>query len=188
MGRPHHPVRRAPFMRVMDNSVAQSLPDLLRFAAHLDETDGTPDRCRRSVFRPDGIQTPGESGQRECPPSASLTGRSSPPDRLPYLLRTDEANRTARMISRLQERGQKRISRIRVRSGCGSRSLWYLSRPRWRILTPLLLIRSCGDSLWLSELKPIVPPGTLFPAGFTDLQAWPRNEDLAPVCCVSGPI
>src|SRR6516164_7501012 len=58
MGRPHHPVRRAPFMRVMDNSVAQSPPDLVRFAAHLDETDGTPDRCRRSVFRTDGIQTP----------------------------------------------------------------------------------------------------------------------------------
>ena len=58
MSRPHHPVRRAPFMRVMDHSVAQSPPDHLRFAAHLDETNGTPDRSRRSVFRPDGIQTP----------------------------------------------------------------------------------------------------------------------------------
>src|SRR6516165_5359295 len=58
MSRPHHHMRRAPFMRVMDNSVAQSPPDHLRFAAHLDKTNGTPDRSRRSVFCPDGIQTP----------------------------------------------------------------------------------------------------------------------------------
>ena len=29
-----------------------------------------------------------------------------------------------------------------------------------------------GNFLWLSAPKPIVPPGTLFPAGFTDLQTW----------------
>jgi hypothetical protein len=39
---------------------------------------------------------------------------------------------------------------------------------------------SNGDFLWLSAPKPIVPPGTPFPAGFTDLQAWIRNENLAP--------
>jgi hypothetical protein len=33
---------------------------------------------------------------------------------------------------------------------------------------------------WLSAPKPIVPPGTPFPAGFTDLQEWIRNENLAP--------
>ena len=33
---------------------------------------------------------------------------------------------------------------------------------------------------WLSAPKPIVPPGTPFPPGFTDLQEWIRNEDLAP--------
>ena len=37
-----------------------------------------------------------------------------------------------------------------------------------------------GDFLWLSAPRPIVPPGTQFPAGFTDLQAWIRNESLAP--------
>jgi hypothetical protein len=37
-----------------------------------------------------------------------------------------------------------------------------------------------GEFMWLSAPKPIVPPGTPFPAGFTDLQAWIRNEDLAP--------
>jgi hypothetical protein len=39
---------------------------------------------------------------------------------------------------------------------------------------------SSGDFFWLSAPKPIVPPGTPFPPGFTDLQEWIRNEDLAP--------
>ena len=39
---------------------------------------------------------------------------------------------------------------------------------------------SCGDFFWLSAPKAIVPPGTPFPAGFTDVQAWIRNETLAP--------
>ena len=37
-----------------------------------------------------------------------------------------------------------------------------------------------GDFLWLSSIRPIVPPGTPFPAGFTDLQSWMRNENLDP--------
>jgi hypothetical protein len=37
-----------------------------------------------------------------------------------------------------------------------------------------------GDFFWLSAPRPIVPPGTQFPPGFTDLQEWIRNEDLAP--------
>ena len=37
-----------------------------------------------------------------------------------------------------------------------------------------------GDFFWLSAPRPIVPPGTPFPAGFTDLQEWIRNENLAP--------
>jgi hypothetical protein len=37
-----------------------------------------------------------------------------------------------------------------------------------------------GDFFWLSAPKPIVAPGTPFPPGFTDLQEWIRNEDLAP--------
>jgi len=39
---------------------------------------------------------------------------------------------------------------------------------------------SSGDFLWLSAPKPIVPSGTPFPPGSTDLQEWIRNEDLAP--------
>jgi hypothetical protein len=39
---------------------------------------------------------------------------------------------------------------------------------------------SSGDFLWLSAPKPIVAPGTSFPAGATDLQSWIRNDDLAP--------
>ena len=52
--------------------------------------------------------------------------------------------------------------------------------PRWVILIPTLLVRSCGDFFWLSAPKPIVPSGTPFSAGFTDFQTWIRNEDLAP--------
>jgi hypothetical protein len=37
-----------------------------------------------------------------------------------------------------------------------------------------------GDFFWLSAPKPIVAPGTSFPAGITDLQSWIRNENLAP--------
>jgi hypothetical protein len=33
-----------------------------------------------------------------------------------------------------------------------------------------------GDFLWLSAPKPIVPPGTPFPPGFTDLQSWTRDD------------
>lgn len=37
-----------------------------------------------------------------------------------------------------------------------------------------------GTFFWLSSVRPIVSPGTPFPAGSTDLQAWIRNENLAP--------
>jgi hypothetical protein len=37
-----------------------------------------------------------------------------------------------------------------------------------------------GEFLWLSAPKPIVAPGTPFPAGFTDLQAWTRDQFLDP--------
>jgi hypothetical protein len=35
---------------------------------------------------------------------------------------------------------------------------------------------SNGDFLWLSTPRPIVPPGTPFPSGFTDLQSWTRDD------------
>ncbi|MGE5105851.1 MAG: PEP-CTERM sorting domain-containing protein [Betaproteobacteria bacterium] len=37
-----------------------------------------------------------------------------------------------------------------------------------------------GDFLWLSAPRPILSPGTPFPAGFTDLQSWIRNANLDP--------
>ncbi len=35
---------------------------------------------------------------------------------------------------------------------------------------------SNGDFFWLSAPKPILPPGTPFPSGFTDLQSWTRDD------------
>jgi hypothetical protein len=37
-----------------------------------------------------------------------------------------------------------------------------------------------GEFLWLSAPRPIVSPGTPFPAGFTDLQSWTRDGPLDP--------
>ena len=37
-----------------------------------------------------------------------------------------------------------------------------------------------GDFLWLSAPKPIIPPGTPFPLGATDLQSWTRDAALDP--------
>jgi hypothetical protein len=42
------------------------------------------------------------------------------------------------------------------------------------------VIDSSGNFFWLSAPRPIVPPGTPFPAGFTDLQAWTRDQFLDP--------
>jgi len=39
---------------------------------------------------------------------------------------------------------------------------------------------SGGNFLWLSAPRPIVPPGTAFPLGSTDLQAWIRTENIDP--------
>jgi hypothetical protein len=41
---------------------------------------------------------------------------------------------------------------------------------------PEVDLGSAGDFLWLSAPKPIVPPGTGFPPGSTDLQTWIRND------------
>jgi hypothetical protein len=39
---------------------------------------------------------------------------------------------------------------------------------------------SNGDFFWLSAPRPIVPPGTPFPPGFTDLQSWTRDGSIEP--------
>jgi hypothetical protein len=44
---------------------------------------------------------------------------------------------------------------------------------------PQVLVNG-GNFFWLSASRPIVAPGTPFPGGFTDLQAWIRNAQLDP--------
>jgi len=45
---------------------------------------------------------------------------------------------------------------------------------------PKVLFSSGGDFPWPSAPRPIVPPGTPYPTGFTDLRSWTRNDNLAP--------
>jgi hypothetical protein len=49
--------------------------------------------------------------------------------------------------------------------------------PGHYFFVPQVQLSGGGNFLWLSAPKPIVPPGTPFAP---DLQAWIRNEDLAP--------
>jgi hypothetical protein len=46
---------------------------------------------------------------------------------------------------------------------------------------PQVELTGANDNFfWLSAPRPIVPPGTPFPPGFTDLQAWTRDANLDP--------
>jgi hypothetical protein len=45
---------------------------------------------------------------------------------------------------------------------------------------PQVELNNGNNFLWLSAPRPIVPPGTTFPAGFTDLQSWTRDAFLDP--------
>ncbi len=51
--------------------------------------------------------------------------------------------------------------------------------PDHYFFVPQVMLAS-GDFFWLSASRPIVPPGTPFPQGATDLQSWIRNADLDP--------
>lgn len=50
----------------------------------------------------------------------------------------------------------------------------YFFVPQVQIIDPT------GNFFWLSAPRPIVSPGTPFPAGFTDLQSWTRDQFLDP--------
>jgi hypothetical protein len=45
---------------------------------------------------------------------------------------------------------------------------------------PLVELNDANNFLWLSAARPIVPPGTAFPIGTTDLQSWTRDDFLDP--------
>jgi hypothetical protein len=45
---------------------------------------------------------------------------------------------------------------------------------------PQVALTNGGQFYWLSAARPIVFPGTPFPAGFTDLQSWTRDANLDP--------
>jgi len=48
-------------------------------------------------------------------------------------------------------------------------------------IVPQIEVVGAGNNFyWLSAPRPIVSPGTPFPGGSTDLQAWIRDENLAP--------
>jgi hypothetical protein len=52
--------------------------------------------------------------------------------------------------------------------------------PGHYFFVPQVALDSSNNFLWLSAPKPIVDPGTPFPAGFTDLQSWTRDANLDP--------
>jgi len=57
----------------------------------------------------------------------------------------------------------------------------FLLGPGQYFFVPQVAISTAaGEFLWLSAPRPIVPPGTSFPSGFTDLQSWTRDEMLDP--------
>ena len=45
---------------------------------------------------------------------------------------------------------------------------------------PQVELSDNGNFYWLSAPRPIAAPGTSFPPGFTDLQAWTRDQNLDP--------
>jgi hypothetical protein len=45
---------------------------------------------------------------------------------------------------------------------------------------PQVQVTNGGEFLWASAPRPIVAPGTPFPAGFTDLQSWTRDVTIDP--------
>jgi hypothetical protein len=45
---------------------------------------------------------------------------------------------------------------------------------------PQVQITNGDEFLWLSAPRPIIPPGTPFPPGFTDLQTWTRDGGIEP--------
>ena len=52
--------------------------------------------------------------------------------------------------------------------------------PGHYFFVPQVDVAGAGNFLWLSGTRPIVPPGTPFPVGFTDLQSWTRDANLDP--------
>jgi hypothetical protein len=52
--------------------------------------------------------------------------------------------------------------------------------PGHYFFVPQVALDSSNNFLWLSAPRPIVDPGTPFPAGFTDLQSWTRDAALDP--------
>jgi hypothetical protein len=56
----------------------------------------------------------------------------------------------------------------------------FVLAPGHYFFVPQVDVSGSGNFLWLSAPRPIVAPGTPFPAGFTDLQSWTRDEFLDP--------
>jgi hypothetical protein len=54
----------------------------------------------------------------------------------------------------------------------------YLTAGHYFFVPQVELTDANGEFLWLSASKPIVPPGTPFPSGSSDLQSWTRDTSL----------
>ena len=57
---------------------------------------------------------------------------------------------------------------------------FYLTPDHYFFVPQVEVTTANGNFLWLTGTRPIVAPGTPFPAGFTDLQEWTRDDMLAP--------
>ena len=76
--------------------------------------------------------------------------------------------------------GNGSVSGLEVQFSVNFKTPFDLAAGHYFFVPQVEVTTATGDFLWLSAPRPIVPPGTPFPAGFTDLQSWTRDAMLDP--------